>query len=449
VREWLRRNCLDIALAVTVLVTVAPIVQTLMAQQASRMALTAAIWDDRSLWIDGYPIGLDKAERDDHTYSDKAPGQPILAVPAYATYRALGGEPARVFRPEGNLGPWMVSIWSCALPAAALAVMIRRTAARFDGTSALGVALAVTFGTLVLPFSSVLFGHVLAATLAFAGWRLLLAEAPERGRLAMAGALLGAAVLVEYTLILAAVACTVHAIWRWRRAAAPFLLGAMPPAVLLALYQWAAFGDPFAFSYSSSTFGSEAAATGAAVEIPLATNAFRVLLGERGLFITTPVVLAGAVGLGLLIRASTGHMRSALAAAAASAASLVAVQMLWSNPTGGDSPGARYATAAGVFVVPGLAYAWTRWRFLCTACAAVGATIMLAATWTNPLEARGSRGSIGLWGQQLLQGEWTPTIYTMWWGPLGNILLAASTAGAGIGLARVARARRPIARVEA
>ena len=89
--SWLRAHAVDLALVVLVLACAAPIVQPLGHQQMSRMALTAAVWDDGALRIDGYPIGVDRAEHDGHVYSDKAPGQPFFAIPAYAAYRATAG----------------------------------------------------------------------------------------------------------------------------------------------------------------------------------------------------------------------------------------------------------------------------------------------------------------------------------------------------------------------
>ena len=82
-------------LAVVVLLVTAPVLQPLMAQQASRYALTAALWDGQTITVDAYDhlLSVDRAERDGRVYSDKAPGQPLLAVPAYAAYRALGGHP--------------------------------------------------------------------------------------------------------------------------------------------------------------------------------------------------------------------------------------------------------------------------------------------------------------------------------------------------------------------
>jgi hypothetical protein len=408
-----RDRRIDLGLALLVLLVSVPVVQELRAQQASRLALTAAIWDDHSLRIDGYPIGVDRAEVDGHIYSDKAPGQPVLAIPAYAVYRTLGGEPARVFREQGNLGLWAVSAWSSALPAAGLVVLLRRAAARDNPAVAPQVALALAFGTLLLPFSTLLFGHVLATAAAFAGWYVATRHEPSSRALVGSGLLLGLSVLVEYTMVPVAAAVAAHALWVHRRRGLLVVAAGIPAAIGLLAYQWAAFGSPFTFSYSQSAFRAAADDKGLRdLHLPLAERAFKAIAGERGLLVVSPVLLLAIVGMVIAIRAARGPRRSGLIAAAVAAGSVIAVQMAWSNPTGGDSPGPRYATAAAAFLLPGLVVAWQRWRLASLALATIGTLIMFAATFTDPIEARDSSNAIGIWLGKLFRGEWTDTLFS-------------------------------------
>ncbi len=72
----------------------------------------------------------------------------------------------------------------------------------------MGVAAAITLGTgtLVMPFATQFFGHVLAALLAFGAFALLWREREGPPRLALlgaAGAAAGLAVFTEYPLALA------------------------------------------------------------------------------------------------------------------------------------------------------------------------------------------------------------------------------------------------------
>jgi hypothetical protein len=438
----LRAHWGDLALVALVLAVAGPVVQDLRAQQASRLALTAAIVDDGSLRIDDYPIGVDRAEHDGHVYSDKAPGQPVFAIPAYAAYRWLGGEPATVRRVEGNLGLWTVTLWSSVLPVAVLLLLVRRVADEVAPGTGLPVAALTYVATLLLPFSSLLFGHALSACLAFAGWFAIRRADLSNRALVAAGALLGAAVLVEYTMVLAAALIGLavlrlvgHRVWLFASGAAPF-------ALALGAYQWAAFGSPFAFSYASSSFGEASRAKGLEeLDPPLIENSVRVLVGERGLFVVCPIVLLAAIGMALLLRERRGNERIVLLAAASSAVSLVAVQMAWSNPTGGDSPGPRYAVAAIAFVAPGLALAAKRWPVSTAVIGALSAVVMLSATWTDPLATRDSTGAIRLWLQDFFAGKWALTVYEMATGRWAAVLLAVIGAAACAGVVAAHRHR--------
>ena len=97
--------------------------------------------------------GVDFAEKDGHLYSDKAPAQPVLAVVPYLAYKAVGGESAEVhLRVHGNYGLWWISLWSAALPLAALVVVMARLAAPYSERWALPAAVAMGFGSLLFPF---------------------------------------------------------------------------------------------------------------------------------------------------------------------------------------------------------------------------------------------------------------------------------------------------------
>ncbi|MFL6204137.1 MAG: hypothetical protein ACJ739_02185 [Acidimicrobiales bacterium] len=421
---WLRAHRVDVALVALVLALSAPVVQEMRAQQASRIALTAAIWDDGSLRIDDYRLGLDRAERDGHVYSDKAPGQPMFAIPAYATYRLLGGEPARDFRVEGNLGLWATTIWSSVLPLAILLLLVRRVADEAAPGKGVLVAVLTYVATLLFPFSTVLFGHALSACLAFAGWYAIRHRHRSNAALVASGALFGAAVLVEYTVALAALVTGALLLWSERARVWRFVAGAAPFALMLGAYQWAAFGSPTEFSYAHSSFTQTAQEKGLEpYRLPFLENSARVFFGERGLLIVSPIVLMAVMGMVVVLRQrEPAHDRVALIAAAASAASLLAVQMAWSNPTGGDSPGPRYATAGIAFLTPGLAIAAKRWPVATRVTGAVGGVVMLAATWTDPLDTSPTESAIHLWLDRFLTGDWSNTLFEMVAGPGAAIL---------------------------
>lgn len=437
----------ELALVLLVLVLSVPIVQPLRAQQASRYALTAALWDDHSVWLDDYPLGVDQAEHNGHVVSDKSPGQPLLAVPFYAVYRLMGGEPATRLRVEGNLGLWWLSVSTAALPAAAAVVLVRRTLTRWDERHATQAALAVGTATLMLPFATLLFSHVLSALFALWAWHVLTQDQLTRARLALGGALAGLAVLTEYTLAIAALVLLVVSVIRTRREAIWVVVGALPTALTLGAYQWAAFGSPLTVSYRRSTFSQNAAQLSAdradrsTLEVTL-----QVLFGERGLLLATPVVVVGLVGLVWRWRREPSR-RLATGSALVIAAGLILVQCLWSNATGGDSPGPRYATAAAVFVAPGIAFAWSRWRTVTMAATAIGAVVMLSAAWTEPIVHPDDRGVIGRWLKMLLSGDWGLSVYELAVGRAGARILTVATVGiAAAALHRAIRSENPLLR---
>lgn len=436
---WFRRHRDDVLLAVIVLLLAGPVVQAMQAQQESRYALTAALWDRQTVRIDAYEhiLGVDRAERDGHIYSDKAPGQPVLAVLPYGLYRAVGGEPATARRELGNLGLWWVSLWTAAVPAAILAVLMRRFAARWVPQRAAAAALALSVGTLLLPFSTVLFGHVLAGTLALGGLLLALPEDASPRRLSLAGLVLGAAVLVEYPVAIVAAAVFVLVAVRRGRDVGWLVLGGLLPAVALLVYNSAVFGGPLRFSYSSAA-GFARHQTGlVGIQPPDPVMLYRVLLGERGLFYLTPAVLAGAIGLVELIRRE--RQRAALVLALAVFTLFVLVQGGWGNPTGGASPGARYAVPGLPFLAPGVALALARWPRFTTAVAVFGALVMGLATFTVPLAQPSEDFALGHWVYRLANGQIQDTLFTRWLGDWAVLLPIVAALAVAVFLLR----RRP------
>lgn len=405
----------DVLLAVIVLLLTAPLMHPLMAQQASRFAFTAALWEQRSVVIDEYEqiLGVDYAERDGHLYSDKAPGQPFSAVPVYAVYRALGGEPGSVYRPYGNLGLWALELWSAALPAALLAVLMRRLAWRVSPRHATVSAVAVATATLLLPFATVLFSHVLSAFLVFLAYVMLRRGSPPPALLVASGFVAALAVTAEFSAAIAGFVLLGVAMARHRGRAGWFLAGGIPPAIFLGLYQWAAFGGPLTFSYEhAGTFGAHHEAGLVGVQSPDIGMLLQVLFGDRGLFFLTPVVLFGLVGAMVLL---ADRRRRDLAIVSLTTFTLYVLMMAgWSNATGGASPGPRYVVPALPFLVVGVAEAWRRWPWLGWASAAVGWLTMGIATYTLPLAPRDEPSAMAYWIQRARDGEWADTLLTFW-----------------------------------
>ena len=122
---WLRRRSTgasQLCLGLLVLVAFGPIVAGDNAQPASRYSLTAALAEHHTVDLGRYArdLGVDRAIYRGHLRSDKAPGQPLLAVPVYLVGRALGAQPATHVHVNGDLGLWWETLWSATIPLAVL-----------------------------------------------------------------------------------------------------------------------------------------------------------------------------------------------------------------------------------------------------------------------------------------------------------------------------------------
>ncbi len=413
----------EIVLAVGLLLLVGLLVHPYRAQQASRYALTAAVVERGTVVLDEYEhvLGVDKAVRDGHIYSDKAPGQPILVAPVFALGKVFGIEDATVLRIEGNLGLWWVTVWSAAIPGVALFLMIHWRAKQLDFERATAATIAIFFGTLLLPFSALLFGHVLAASLLYGSYLMLVGETSHR-RLLVAGFLAGLAVTVEYTAILGVLVLGIVFTLLTRRRILMFIAGGTIPALGLAAYNALAFGNPLVLSYQYSAFSGipdDSRPVLSMFSSANIDNAIKLLFDGRGLLVATPIVLVAVMGAAWQLR--KGRQIDAIMAIAMFSV-FVLIPVFWGNPWGGDSPGARYLTPALPFLGPPLVWSWRRWPRITLVATAVSIVTMFAATITDPIMNRDSTVGLGHWLRLLLTGDTVDTILTMAWGPAAWII---------------------------
>ncbi|HST40911.1 MAG TPA: hypothetical protein VLK58_15450, partial [Conexibacter sp.] len=312
------------------------------------------------------------------------------------------------------------------LPALLLLGMVGWAGQRLAGGGGLAAAVTLGAGTLVLPFATQLFGHLLAAALAFGAFALLLRERagpPRLGLVALAGLLAGLAVLVEYPLAIAGALVGLYATFRggvlasWparlRRGGA-YAGGVIAGVLPLAAYNLWAFGTLWHNSYTGAVRVSGRSGHAQlglndahffGIALPEPATALELLVSARGLLTIAPVAAVGVYGLVLLHR--RGHRAEALLAGGVALAYLLYDSGYW-TPFGGGTPGPRFLIPLLPFVALGFASAWRARPALCAALLGPSVTLLLAATLTRPLI--GDPDSAGAWARLIGEDLFTNTL---------------------------------------
>jgi hypothetical protein len=256
----------------------------------------------------------------------------------------------------------------------------------------------------------------------------------------LAGAAAGAAVVVEYQMVLFAAIVGAYVLVRggWR-ATARFALGGAPLAVALLVYQAAAFGSPLRSSYGEKPVHADGGTT--IVGIPDPRQAVEVLFGARGLLVFTPVVLIGLVGLVHLVRRGRKGQRDDAWVALATFAAYLALQAGWPNPWGGEMPGPRYMIPALPLLGAGMAAVWRRRGLLERAALVWSVTMMALPMITLHLVPAGGVTGIRHLTNIREYGV-SPTIWTLAFGDAGWLVYAATIAGVLVLLRRDLAATR-------
>jgi hypothetical protein len=342
----------------------------------------------------------DIAYVDGHYYAAKAPGLAIFSLPAYVLADALGAIPVGdpTSPPPGAHTLDERTMWYAnvvvVLAFLCLLLLIRWAVDRSIGTAGTPVALMLGLGTLLLPYATAYFAHVLAAALGFSAFVLAAYTRPARPLRALVGAgcLAGLAIVVELPAVIVAVAIALYvALTRPHlRRLACFVAGALVGITPLLLFNTWAFGSPTRMSYSHAV--KELGASGhdvlGANEVgfyglthPSIGALLDLLVSDRGLFVLAPITALALAGL-------PGLARRGLRAEAFFIAGLTVAMLLYNAsyylPFGGYSAGPRFLILLLPFLAFPLADAWLRWRTVTLIVAAVSAFWMISATLAGP-----------------------------------------------------------------
>lgn len=375
--------------------------------QNSRFALVRAVLEEHTLRIDSYQLHTgDRALFQGHYYSDKAPGSSLLALGpsavargvsylagvdpmsfsgiAWTSYAATVATAGLCTAMAAALVGWLLLAWGYSMPAALFAATAYGIASPAWCYATLFMGHAITAGCLMVAFAAAAYRRPHAGPFT-TGERLDV----------VLGLFVGLAVLSEFpaavpgAIIIAARLLPAHdgdrtgpwsRLWR-------ILAGGVGPALVLFLYNFAAFGSPLHLGYSSEE-GFEQMRSGLfGISYPTWTALHGVLLGEyRGLLPIAP--LFALAPLGVWILATRNDVARPAIVAALVAGFYVLLNASYYYWEGGWAYGPRHITPALPFVALGLGPLWDRWtasaRTVLCAGWIWGAALTLVAVATTP-----------------------------------------------------------------
>lgn len=285
----------------------------------------------------------DWAQHDGKYFSNKAPGASFLGVPVY--FVAFHLEKIFGFDPQAreltSFNAYLISLFGSALfvALASALLFLFLCEKEFRPRDAMLIGLVYAFGTLLFPFGISLFGHATTAALL-----LFAAVCLDKKLFASSGFFTGAALLTEYLAGISLVLMGAYLLWKQRKKAAAFALGAVPPVLLLLIYQKIAFGGFFvtAFAKTNPIFlGSASSTVGAFAHFSPLTLWHLLFSPYRGLFFFMPVLLA------VFLRK---RLDSFSCLCALQAVAYVGVISLFNAWHGGSSTGPRYLIPAIPFL---------------------------------------------------------------------------------------------------
>ncbi len=343
---------------------------------------------------------IDKVRIGGHFYSEKAPGTAYLALPAVLIASTVVKLPTLEQRPaQAEWLLWFATATSVALLAATAAVAFRRTISMLhpgrSHRSCWLLTVAIFLGTPLFAYSTMLFGHAIAAAWLTIGlWCGLVAARarPNSATIlpaAVAALALGMAVLTEYPAILPAMAIAAGLLAVARRprhliAGAP---AAAIPAALLLLHQYAAYGSPLSIGYgklSGTPFATGMSRGAFGIAVPDPAAALQLLFGQyRGLLVYGPVLIAALLGFAFWPRPLRRRLVPALLGGAALLWLAIAGYTFWQ---GGPAFGPRHLVPAIPLLGLGLAF-WPErrsWNWCLGVLAAASIGLNLVGTATTP-----------------------------------------------------------------
>jgi len=332
--------------------------------EMGRWATAAAIVEHGTFEISRYLPLLggrfeDLSVVDGRTYSNKAPGATLVGLAGYLAVAPLTGPASGE---SMRLGVTAMRIVASTIPLLLIALLLARLGRRFgaDPPRIAGVLVALLFGTPLFTYGLLNFSHALTAASLFAAWTLLFLQSSndESARRAgwqrdlAGGALIGLAVFSEYPAAVAGASLMIVVVVTTPRRLVPVVLGGLPFAAALALYNEICFGSPFQLSsaYEKHEAFRDMASSGLfGIAVPSPEGALRMLTDpSKGLLVFSPFLLLAVPAL----RATASRVgRPAVAALLLVVVSLITLYSGYPNWHGGWTVGPRYLVPILPFLV--------------------------------------------------------------------------------------------------
>lgn len=353
---------------------------------SSRLDLAYSIAEYGNFRIDPYQSNTgDKVYFHGHYYSDKAPGPSLLAVPAYLLLKSLGVKTEIYMR-------YGLTLLIIGIPSALGVVFLYGITGVFKDLtirSRLMVTMIYALGTLAFPFSTVFYGHQLAAASSIIALFVLLRMKTRENKesillLLIGGFASGYAFISDYPAGISMVFLTIYAFFTLRNKAGIlfWLIGVFLPLAFILYYNYTCFGSPFVSSYSlHQTYSHNKGILGISWPIPSAFWGI-TFSSYRGIFYQSPVLLLALPGFYFLCRCKKWRLEFFLSL-------MIILGFVFFNSgyaywDGVGSVGARFLIPAIPFLVLPLTRSIKKWPLAVISLGLISFVAMLLITATEP-----------------------------------------------------------------
>src|SRR5882672_4661325 len=214
----------------------------------SRALPVLTLYEEGTYAIDTYEkFTMDKSFVNGHYYSDKAPLATWIVIPFYGllqrVHLAEPGDGKPRWLPVTQLGDFLCGTIPFAI---VLWIVFRQLAREIPAADAILLSMLPLYGSFIYAYAGVFMSHVLAGALLCGSYILL----KRREHPSLCGFLLGLAVLAEFPTALALPIWAVAVGRRDRRQLVSFVLGGLPCAAALLVYNHAITGSYLTVSYN-------------------------------------------------------------------------------------------------------------------------------------------------------------------------------------------------------